>query len=308
MRKILLPRIVCIVAGLACLSSSFAEETKFRSIAVGATPESVIPGFGGKLYVTLMGQKRAKGDGDGQVVMVDGEKVSVVTDGLDDPKGIVFIDGVLMTADFDKVWAIDANGSKRLVAGPEAFPTPPLFLNDVAIEQDGAAILVTDMGDLGAMNAPAGTGMWPLDSAEAKNLKPLGRVYRVSREGKVTTVLDHAAEIPNPNGIDILDDGSILIGEFFRGTLMQWKAGQWKQLSNDHRTADGIAHDKAGNIYLTEVRTGRVWHIKAATGEKHLLATLQSAADLYLDEKNNQLIVPDSKAGLLVFIPLSATK
>jgi hypothetical protein len=52
------------------------------------------------------------------------------------------------------------------------------------------------------------------------------------------------------------------------------------------------------------VRSGRVWHIKTATGEKKLLATLKSAADLIIDEENRQLVVPDSKAGLLVFIPL----
>ena len=92
--------------------------------------------------------------------------------------------------------------------------------------------------------------------------------------------------------------------EFFRGSLLEWKSGKWRQISVDHRSGDGIVNDGKGNLYLTEVRTGRVWHIKSATGERKLLATLQSAADLILDEKNRQLIVPDSKAGLLVFIPL----
>lgn len=299
-------RTLCVAISLTCLASALTAGP-LRSIPVGATPESVVPGFNGKLYVTLMGTKRVKGDGDGKIVMVDGDKVTVVTEGLDDPKGLVFIDGVLMTADFDKVWAIDANGSKRLVAGPDAFPTPPLFLNDVAIEPGGKAILVTDMGNLAAMNAPSG-GMWPLNSEEAKAIVPHGRVYRITREGIVSVALDHAPEMPTPNGIDVLDDHTFLIAEFFRGTLMEWKGKKWRRISDDHRTADGIAHDRAGNIYLTEVRTGRVWQINSTTGEKRLLATLQSAADLYLDEANHQLIVPDSKAGTLVFIPLSASK
>ena len=122
--------------------------------------------------------------------------------------------------------------------------------------------------------------------------------------GKVSVVIDHAPEMPNPNGVDLLDDGTILVGEFFRGTLMEWKAGKWRQISDDHRSADGIAHDRAGNLYLTEVRTGRVWKINARTGAKELLATLESAADLLLDESSNQLIVPDSKAGRIVYIPL----
>lgn len=288
-------------AGL--LSSAFAGEPAHRSLAVGATPESVVPGFDGKLYVTLMGTKREKGDGDGKVVVVEGDKVSVLTEGLDDPKGIVFVGGRLITADFDKVWSIDAKGAKTLLAGPGAFPEAPLFLNDVVVEAGGRSVLITDMGDLAAMHSSPGV-MWPLDSAQAKALVPRGRVYRVTLDGKVSVAVDRAAEIPNPNGVDVLADGAILLGEFFRGTLVEWKAGKWRTISSDHRSIDGIVHDTAGNLYITEVRTGRVWHVKAANGEKRLLATLESAADLYLDSAGQRLVVPDSKAGKLVFIAL----
>ena len=287
-----------------CVGASHAHAEKpFRTLAVGATPESAAFGFNGKLFVTLMGTKREKGDGDGQVVMVDGDKVSVFTDGLDDPKGIVFAGGKLITTDFDKVWSIDAKGVKTLLAGPDSFPKPPLFLNDVVVEPGGKSILVTEMGDLKAMMAPGGS-FWPLDGEEAKNLPPLGRLYRMTLDGEVSVAIDHASEFPNPNGVDALPGGSLLIAEFFRGTLLEWKAGKWRTISSDHRSGDGIAHDDAGNLYLTEVWTGHVWHIKAESGEKKLLATLQSAADLILDAKNQQLIVPDSKAGLLVFIPV----
>ena len=278
-------------------------DASFRSLAVGATPESVVEGFDGKLYVTLMGAKREKGDGDGAIVRIDGDKTTVFTTGLDDPKGIVFAGGKLITTDFDTVWAIDQNGNKTVLAAPAAFPKPPLFLNDVAVEPGGKSILVTEMGDLKAMFAPDGS-FWPLDSDEARNLPPLGRLYRMDLDGRVSVAIDHAPEFPNPNGVDILADGTILIAEFFRGTLLEWKSGKWRSISEDHRSGDGIVNDGKGNLYLTEVRTGRVWHIDAASGQRKLLAVLQSAADLILDEKNRQLIVPDSKAGLLVFIPL----
>lgn len=295
--------LLALVGALLAPAAAAAAGTSFRSLAVGATPESAVYGFDGKLYVTLMGTKRTKGDGDGKVVMVDGDKVTVVTEGLDDPKGIVFAGGKLITTDFDKLWSIDAKGAKTLLAGPEAFPATPRFLNDVVVEHGGRTILVTDMGDLSTMTGPDGV-FWPLDAAEAKKRQPYGRIYRVTLDGKVSVAIDHAPEFPNPNGVDALDDGTILIAEFFRGTLLEWKAGKWRQIADDHRSGDGIVHDSAGNLYLTEVRTGRVWHIKSATGEKRLLATLQSAADLILDAANKQLIVPDSKAGLLVYIPL----
>lgn len=288
-----------------CLGTLFAEpeDTQpFRLLAVGKTPESVVRGFDGKLFVTLMGETRERGDGDGKVVMVDGDKVSVFTEGLNDPKGIVFVGGKLIATDLDMVWSIDEKGEKTLLAGPDAFPKPPLFLNDVVVEPGGKSILVTEMGDLKAMFSPEG-GFWPLESDEAKNLPPLGRLYRITLDGEVSVVIDHSPEFPNPNGVDVLDDGTILIAEFFRGTLLEWKGEKWRTICSDHRSGDGIVHDASGNLYLTEVKTGNVWHVKSKTGEKKLLATLLSAADLILD--GEQLIVPDSKAGLLVFIPVA---
>ncbi len=297
-------RLLAVLACTVSASVAHSADPSFRSIAVGATPESVVPGFDGKLHVTLMGAKREKGDGDGQIVVVDGDKVTILASGLDDPKGLVFLDGRLITADFDQVWAIDARGQKTLLAGPDAFPKPPLYLNDVVIDPRRGGILVTDMGNLAAMHQSPGV-FWPLDSEAARTIAALGRIYHISPRGNVSVAIDHSPEMPNPNGIDLLDDGAILIAEFFRGHLLEWKSHQWRTISDDHRSGDGIAHDTAGNLYVTEVRTGRVWHIRRDTGEKRLLATLQSAADLHLDEKNNQLVVPDSKAGTLVFIPLA---
>ncbi len=301
-----LPSVTALLSIPFCLGTLFAQPEGakfFRSLAVGKTPESVVRGFDGKLFVTLMGETRERGDGDGKVVMVDGEKVSVFAEGLNDPKGIVFVGGKLITADLDKIWAIDEKGEKTLLAGPEAFPKPPLFLNDVVVEPGGKSVLVTEMGDLKAMFSPEGS-FWPLDGDEARNLPPLGRLYRVTLGGEVSVVIDHAPDFPNPNGVDVMEDGTILIAEFFRGTLLERKEGKWRTICSDHRSGDGIVHDASGNLYLTEVKTGNVWHVRADSGEKKKLATLESAADLILD--GEELIVPDSKAGVLGFIPLAA--
>ncbi len=293
-----------IASAISCLwSSPVTGEPAFRSLDVGLKPESSVYGFGGKLFVTLMGETRVKGDGDGSIVCIEGDKITTLTQGLDDPKGIVFIDNRLITSDFDTVWAIDAEGKKVVLAGPAAFPKPPIFLNDVAIEPGGKSILVVEMGDRSGMMNPGGE-FWPLDSEEAQKIAQLGRIYRITLDGKVSVAVDHAPEMPNPNGVDALDDGKILLTEFFRGNLLERKDGNWRTISSDHRSGDGIAHDDKGNLFLSEVITGRVWRIKAESGEKQLLATLTSAADLIFDEKKKELIVPDTKAGKLVFIPV----
>lgn len=295
--------LVLLSGGICSLCSpALAEDAELRSLAVGLKPESAVHGFGGKLYVTLMGDTRTEGDGDGSIAVIDGENVTTFTSGLDDPKGMVFINNRLITTDFDTVWAINAQGEKTVLAGPSAFPSPPIYLNDVAIESNGESLLIVDMGDRSGMMNPEGK-FWPLDSEEARNIASLGRIYRITLDGKVSVAVNHSPEMPNPNGVDVLANGTILITEFFRGNLLAHQEGKWRTISSDHRSGDGIVHDKKGNLYLSEVFTGRVWRVKSKTGEKQLLATLESAADLILDVDQQNLIVPDTKGGKLVFVP-----
>jgi sugar lactone lactonase YvrE len=282
-----------------------AKDDTFRRIPVGKNPESVVRGFNGQLHVTLMGASRQQGDGDGALVRVgDDGQVTVLAAGFDDPKGLVFTGDRLITADFDRVWSVDPSGRRHLIAGPEAFPTPPLYLNDVVLEPGGQSVLVTDMGARDRMMAEPGK-FWPLDSEQARQIPVLGRVYRVTLDGKVSVVIDHDARMPIPNGLDRLPDGTLRIGEFFLGTLLEWHAGTWRRIGDDYRSIDGLAHDGANRLFATEVFTGRVWEVNAADGRRTLLATLQSAADLIFDAKEAALIVPDSKAGEIVFIPVA---
>ena len=196
-----------------------------RKLAVGANPESVTRGFDGDLFVSIMGPTRKRDDGDGKVVRVRGETVTDFTTGLNDPKGIVFAGGQLITADFDTVWRIDAQGKKTVLAGPKDFPFPPAFLNDVEVEPSGQSILVTDMGDVAKMR-DANNQLWARNSAQAKEIKVIARVYRISLAGKVTEVIPPDARMLNPNGVDVLKDGRIRIAEFFSGDVLEWNQGK----------------------------------------------------------------------------------
>ena len=77
-------------------------------------------------------------------------------------------------------------------------------------------------------------------------------------------------------------------------------------LTRDYPSGDGIVHDSKGrHFYISEVRTGNVFRYNAdGTGRTPLGTGLLSAADHYLDEDAGVLIVPDSKAGNLVFLRL----
>ncbi len=277
-----------------------------HKLAVGANPESVTRGFNDDLFVSVMGPTRKYGDGDGKVVRVVGEKVTDFCTGLNDPKGIVFAGGYLITADFDTVWKIDAQGRKTVLAAPKDFPVAPAFLNDVAVLPDGKGVLVTDMGDVAKMRDAEGK-LWARNSAQAKDIKIIGRVYQITLEGKVTEIIAPTERMLNPNGVDVLKDGRIRIAEFFSGDVLEWNKGKWKAIAKGHRSGDGIVHDSKGNFYISEVLFGKV--TRYAPGSKNPTAIaadqgLISAADIYVDEAHGQLIIPDSKAGLLIFVGL----
>jgi sugar lactone lactonase YvrE len=250
-----------------------------------------------------MGARREKGDGDGTIAAVDGNNVTMFATGFDDPKGIVFTGDWLITADFDRVWAVDSAGRKKLLAGPDLFPTPPPFLNDVTVERAGQAVLVTDMGARDRMLEAPGK-LWPLDSDAARSLPILGRVYRVTLDGRVSVAIDHAREIAVPNGITVGPDGCLYVVDTFFGTVCSWREGVWRRIGDDFRGADGIVHDGTGHLYVSEAFSGRVWRVRVADGHRELLATLRSAADLILDASRRQLVIPNTRAGELAFLPL----
>lgn len=289
------------IISLSCLVASplFAAEI----IEVGANPESLTRGFDGKYFITLMGPTRTPGDGNGSIVVLENKVPKPFCDGMDDPKGIVMMGDFLITTDFTRVWKINSEGKKEVLAGPEAFPHPPLFLNDIALAPDGKSVLVTDMGARDKMLGP--DGLWPLDSAEAKALPAVGRLYRITPDGKVTEVIPANPTMPCPNGVDQLPNGTIRIAEFFTGKILERSGDDWKVIAEGHRTADGIGHDGKGRFYVSEVGTGKVWRYEAdGSGKVQLAEGLVSAADLLVDEKAGVIIVPDTKAGKIAFIDL----
>jgi sugar lactone lactonase YvrE len=147
--------------------------------------------------------------------------------------------------------------------------------------------------------------LWHLDSPEAKALPVSGRVYRITLDGKVTEVIAPNADMPCPNGVDQLADGTIRVAEFFLGNILERKGDGWKVIAKGHRSADGIVHDSKGRFFVSEVFTGRVTsYERDGSGQKELGEGFKSAADIVVDEKDGVLMVPDTKAGKLFFIVL----
>lgn len=296
---------------LSCLtlclmtSSLFAADMP-KTLAVGEKPESVCRGFGGKLYVTMINGEEP---GDGSIVSVDGETVTVFAKGFSSPKGIVFVGNYLVTADETTMWKIDKQGSVTKLVEAKDFPQPIEFLNDVAASKDGASVYVSEMSKPTPMFDPSGDRkLWNLDSPQAKELPNKGCIYRVTLEGKVSVAVPAGnPAIRFPNGVAVggkEGDERVFVGDFFAGDIVAYNNEKYRVVASGMRGIDGLTVTK-DYFYAYSWVQGKVWKVDRKTKEtKVILDGLKSAADFFYDAKNKQLIVPDMLAGTLTFLPI----
>lgn len=225
-------------------------------------------------------------DGDGKVTIVNGADKKTLADGLDDPKGMTYIGDQLFVTDNKKVWRVGTKGGKEVFAAAEAFPTKPMFLND--IEADAAGNLyVTDSGDL------KGAG---------------GAVFKIAPDGKVTTIVDAKnKKIVTPNGLLMDGPDHLLVLDYGSGELnrLSIKDGAMEMIADGLKTGDGIARDFDNNLYVTQVGEGTISILKLGKGPAMPYGPkLNGPADLTLNPKTGQLLIPDLKAGSVVGVSI----
>ena len=248
-------------------------------------PESVIQAKDGHVFVSEIVEFGK--DGDGKISVIDqAGKVSVFSSGLDDPKGLAIIGKDLYVADNKRVLKITPDGKSHVFAAAEAFPVDPKFLNDLEADAKGN-LYVSDSGDL------KGVG---------------GAIYRISPAGKVTTVIDAAKDqrVLAPNGLLIDNKGTELkFVDFVSGVLygLNLKTGVVTKVAEGFGGGDGLVKSAEGTYYVSDWNNGKVFSVK--NGEVKLLKDgFKASADIALTRDGRYLLVPDMKAGEVVYLPL----
>ena len=291
---------------LNCVSLDAAKPEN-KVLEVGTKPESVCKGFGGKLYVTMIGGDEP---GDGAIYVVDGDEVKPFAKGLDNPKGIAFVKGALVTADGTQVLKINGNGKVSVLAKAEDFPAEVEFLNDVAADRSREAVYVTEMSHPKRMFKPEGDReLWPLDSEHEKNLPKTGCVYKITLDGKISVAVPAGNKLmPGPNGVTVggaKDKTFLAMADFFTGNLLRYKDDKLRPIAkNLIRGGDAIEFGK-GVVYVSSWTQGKIiaYNMKEKKATT-VIEGLTSAADFYYDRKANQLVIPDMLEGKLHFVNL----
>ena len=253
-------------------------------------PESAIAAKDGRVFVSEIGEFGK--DGDGQITVIDKNgEAKVFAQGLDDPKGLAIVGKDLYVADNHRVIKITPDGKTSVFAAAEAFPDAPQFLND--LESDAAGnIYVSDSGDL------KGVG---------------GAVYKINPQGKVTTVINgkQDARVLAPNGLLMgKTPNCIMVVDFVSGVLyrLDMKKNALIEVAKGFGGGDGIVKGKKDQFYVSDWKNGKVFSVKlekgaVANGEL-IKEGFAAAADIAPSLDGKFLLVPDMKAGELVYLPI----
>ena len=282
-------KLLIVLIGFVVLSiTAQAHETK--KITGLKMPESAIAAKDGRVFVSEIGEFGK--DGDGQITVIDKNgELKVFAQGLDDPKGLAIVGNDLFVADNHRVMKITLDGKVSVFAAPEAFPEPAQFLND--LESDAAGnIYVSDSGDL------KGVG---------------GAIYKINSKGKVTTIINgkQDARILAPNGLLMgKTQNCIMVVDFVSGVLyrLDMKKNELIEVANGFGGGDGIVKGKKDQFYVSDWKNGKVFSVKlekgAVVNAELIKEGFAAAADIAPSLDGKFLLVPDMKAGELVYLPL----
>lgn len=274
------------VIGCQTTEKSIAYEP--QKISGLKTPESVVQAKDGRIFVSEINGFGK--DGDGQITVVDTQgKTSVFASGLDDPKGLAIVGSNLFVADKTKILKITADGKVSVFVAAEAFPSTPLFLNDLEADLQGN-LYVSDSGDV--FNTGKG-----------------GTIYKISPDGKVKLLINDAqdARVKAPNGLLADDTGNVLLYvDFTSGILysLNTNSGALSDVAEGFGGGDGLVHHSNGTMYVSDWKNGKVFSVDTKGDVTLLNSGYQAAADIAMTKDERYLLVPDMKAGELDYIKL----
>ena len=286
-KKLLLSTLLVSFLATACVTTLKSNQGAMSKITGLKTPESVVQAADGRIFVSEINEFGK--DGDGQITVIEDGKKRVFATGLDDPKGLALIGKTLYVADKTKIVKIDMAGHVQTFVPASAFPTTPLFLNDLEHDPQGN-LYVSDSGDL------FGSGKG-------------GAIYKILPSGKVELLINDKMDsrVKAPNGLLADDTSTVLISvDFASGILysLNTQTHQFNDIAEGFGGGDGVVHRSNGIMYVSDWKGGKVFSVNKKGEVTLLKGGYQSAADIAITKDEKYIMVPDMKAGELDFIPL----
>jgi len=242
-----------------------------------ANPESVYYDAGSKqLFVSNVDGEGDKKDGKGFIskLKTTGEFISKKwVSGLNAPKGMRSINGVLWVTDIDQLVAIDI--SSGTILSKITIPTAK-FLNDIAITPEQILYVSDTIG---------------------------GAIYEVKHNN--VSVFMKGEELESPNGL-LYKDGKLYVAAWGKGLAKDWStktpgnlyvidvaSKKIKVLTKfPLGNLDGLELDAKGNFLTSDWVAGKIYRILKDGEAKLILEGKKGIADLGFVPSENLIIYP----------------
>lgn len=260
-----------------------------------ASPESIIK-HEETYYISNVGKELlpSEKDGDGFISRMDAEgnplEGNFVSDGLDAPKGMAILNGVLWVADIDKLKGFTLASGEP--AGEIDFSsTGTQFLNDVEVKSESELFVsATDINKIFTVKAPGGEPEELVTSPTVQ--KPNGLAYDASKN------LLYVATYPS--------DASGVVGVI----EMKSKANTFSVLSGSYTgLMDGL--QLLGDLlFFTDWNRGALLLLNIPTAQVAGYpvplpsSQIQGPADVLLDQENGEFWIPGMQENTVTILTL----
>lgn len=279
---------IAAVAGLALAGGALAraEPKVLSGVGLENSEAARYDAIADLYLVSNLGQRGVAGDGFITQIAPDGAVVSAkwIAGGvggavLNDPLGILIAGEVIYAADPAAVRKFDRRTGKYL--GSVEVPGANR-LNDLAMARDGT-LYVTDSGT---------------------DDKP-GAIYKIARNGRVSTFVAPNEALERPNGVAVMPDGTIVHGG--RGVNLVFRAPDGRILRErtlPSAQIDGIVALPDGSL-LAAAQMGHAVYRAPPVGKPVVVASdIPAPAAIGYDSKRNRLLVPQITAASVTLIDL----
>lgn len=254
-------------------------------------PESIVtdPETGAYYVSNVNGDPFAK-DANGYISKIDPNGVVIqkfivgkTDEDLNAPKGLALAGKTLYVTDIDAVRGYDKDSGKQVVV-LDFKPYFAKFLNDLTID-NGNNLYVTDMlADI---------------------------VFKIELKTKKITIFKQGPELGNPNGILFNSKTkSLLLFTWASGKIIEIdSAGNLAVLKESLMNLDGGDFDNEGDLFVSSFQKGEIYKIpNYGRGElMTFLGGLTTPADISIDRKKNELLIPSLNGNTVSSVPLKKT-
>jgi hypothetical protein len=237
-------------------------------------PESIFYDEANDLYI--ISNTGSQGAADGKILSIDKEgNIGVVIEsGLNDPRGMVLIDGMIYVADVNSIAIVDYKGKSLIIT---INISSSMLLNDICYDGDNY-LYITDT--------------------------QLSLIYRLNIKTEEVIKLNPHGQIDKPNGIIYEKEQNRLIFVSFREKspiqaidLQTLNVSVLKQTEFDY--LDGIAKDREGNYFIsswgnTNPNQGKIYKYKSDfSGDLVAQSDLSGPADIFFNPLTDTLAIPN---------------